>query len=238
MNKNTPSKTPVVLVAIFFGFAGGLLASLFIFSLNKFPKDVLEQGHPLISAPFLAFLGIMILVAIFHRPIQSLLSRGQVIIKWGDKEISLSEIEENVDTELNVYDSKLADLDADLQELRRTVEILQKSNNDQTEKSVHVKIAEGVDKSSNTVQKIKEEFEWVDSDKLAVLIYHLGSSKFKWRNQHTLVKKTGLVADSIDDIARAFPEHIIRSRGKSGNIIYRLSDKAKAKYLQVIDRKA
>jgi len=233
MNKYTENKTSVVLVAMVFGFTGGVMASLFIFGLNKFPKNVLEQGHPLISAPFLTFLGIIILIAVFHRPIQSLLSRGQLKIKWGDKEISLSEIEKNVTTEFNVYDSNLADVDTDLQELRRTVERLHKSDAS-SENSKVTKEVYGSDK----IQKIKNGFEWIDSEQLAALVFHLGRSKFRWRNQHTLVNKTGMTAEGIDEIALAFPENIIRSRGKTENIIYRLSDKTKAKYIQIINQKA
>ena len=73
------------------------------------------------------------------------------------------------------------------------------------------------------------------ADKLATLIYHLAHSKYKWRNQQTLVKKTGMTANVIDEFICAFPEFIIRSQGKSGNVIYRLTGKMKAKYIDAIE---
>ena len=231
------SKIGIVILAIVFGFCGGIVASLFIFGLNKFPVSVIEQGHPLLSAPFLTFVGTMIVAIIFYRPIQSLLSKGSIKIKWGDKEISLSEIEGKIDAEFNEYASKLDDLDVEIQGLRSKIDSVQDIGQDDNklETTTVVAISPEDKIPSNVTGKIKDAFDWVNSDNLATLVYHLATSKYRWRNQHTLVKKTGLTASVIDEFVRAFPEHIIRSQGKSGNIIYRLSDKSKARFIGTIE---
>ncbi|MCB0112235.1 MAG: hypothetical protein KDE53_40205 [Caldilineaceae bacterium] len=221
-NKDTASLITVLVV----GFIGGLLASLLIFGLNKFPDDILANGHPLISAPFLAFLGVIIVIILFHAPIQTLLSKGQLTIKWGDKEISIAEIEQNIDEQFNQFEAKLSDLSAEIQQIKSQYGI--------ESEDLPVSLGTGVDHVADTsINRIKTAFEWVRSDELAVIVYYLGTSKYKWRNQSTLIQRSGLNADRIDELIRSVPECIIRSRGKSGNIIYRLSDQARGHFLQL-----
>lgn len=207
------------------GFTGGLLASLFIFGLNRFSEDILARGHPLISAPFLAFLGVIIVVMLFHTPIQTLLSKGQLTIKWGDKEIAITEIEQNIDEQFNQFEAKLSDLSAEIQQLKS-----QASN-----ESEHLPASLGAEKdnTNRSISRIKTAFNWVQSDSMAIIVYYLGTSKYKWRNQSTLVQRTGLNTDDIDELIRSVPEYIIRSRGKSGNVIYRLSDRIRGEFIQL-----
>ncbi len=237
-NDTVSINSKIFFLAIVSGFCGGFLASIFVFGLNKFPSSILEQGHPLISTPFLAFVGAIIVIGIFYKPIQSLLSRGQVKIKWGDKEISLSEIENKVEAEFHEYDSKLTDLDVEIKELKKMLDVIGKEKPSENEEDgLSADVNDKFEKTISTsiTQKIKDNFDWVNSDKLATLVYHLATSRYRWRSQQTLVKKTGVTASEIDEFVYAFPEHIIRSQGKSGNTIYRLSNKMKAQYTDVIE---
>jgi hypothetical protein len=225
---NSKIDKAILTTTIIIGFIGGLLASLLIFGLNKFPEGVLTRGHPLISAPFLAFLGAIFLMWLFYTPIQTLLSRGQLTIKWGDKEISITEIEQNIDEQFNQLEAKLSDLSAEIQQLKSQPSV----EGEQLPNSRAI----GEDHSDKLISYISTAFHWVHSDDLALIVYHLGASKYKWRNQSTLVQKTGLAPDDIDDLIRAVPEHIIRSRGKSGNVIYRLTDRTRGEFLQLVPK--
>ena len=224
-------KTCVISIgwAVFCGLCGGLVASLFVFGLNEFSPEVLAQGHPLLSAPFLTFVGVLIIVAVFYTPLRKLLSKGHIKIKWGNGEINLEDIEKSVDAEFEQYESKLSDLSAETQEIR---DILESKQN--LEKRGGSSDGSILHNEASVIRKIRDNFAWVNSDKLASLVYHLATSKYRWRNQSTLMRKTGMGADEIDEFVRAYPEYIIRSQGKSGNIIYRLSNKAKAQYLDAI----
>ena len=111
--------TPPVILALLFGFLGGIAASFVVFALNKIPEDVLTKGHPLISTPFLAFILVAVFVALFYGPLHALLTKGQFTIKWGDKEIGISEIESNVDLQFQELESKLADVDAEVRDLKQ-----------------------------------------------------------------------------------------------------------------------
>jgi len=216
----------ILITTLIIGFTGGLLASLLIFGLNKFPEDILTKGHPLISAPFLAFLGVIILVLLFYVPIQTRLSKAPITIKWGDKEIFIAEIEKNVDEQFNQFEAKLSDLSAEIQQLKSQTSV----------DSEHLPISPevGEDNSNKSISRIRTAFNWVHSDSMALIVYYLGASKYKWRNQSTLVQRTGLSPDNIDELIRSVPEYIIRSRGKSGNVIYRLADRARGEFLQLL----
>lgn len=215
----------IIITALVIGFIGGLLASLLIFGLNHFPEDVLARGHPLISAPFLAFWGILILVFLFYTPLQTRLSKSQFTIKWGDKEISIAEIEKNLDEQFAQFEAKLSDLGSEIQNL--------KSQLSSSGKELEVAASADENNNSTKLKHIKDSFDWVTSDDMAKIVFYLGTSKYTWRNQSTLVQRTDLPLSYIDELIQSVPEEIIRSKGKSGNIIYRLSDSARGKFLQL-----
>lgn len=262
-----PGRTRAILLAPLFGFIGGIVASLFIFGLNKYPAEVLQEGHPLLSAPFLAFITVILIAVVFHKPLYRLLSRGHVTIKWGDKEISLSEIEKSFDAEFNELESKLADLDAEIREIRSELDarhrrgdepaedLAPKADEDMADLITHGPggmlppdtfatmptvpgESLGRGSASFATAVIRDAFDWIDSEELAALVYHLGVSKYTWRNRLTLAKRTGIVEERIDTLLRAFPDEIVRSISKKGNVIYRLTYRAKAKYIQVVDENA
>lgn len=83
-------------------------------------------------------------------------------------------------------------------------------------------ISQTGNKSRTVVDKIKLEFG-LSSQEAALLFYHLGSTKYEWRNQSTLMEKTGWSAPEIDQIARFYPEQIKRGKRADGTIIFRLN---------------
>lgn len=205
------------------GFAGGILANLVIAAIKWVP-DV-PEGHPLFGAPFLTFLGVVLVVAIFYHPLKTLLSRGALTIKWGDREISITEIEESVDTQFNEFDSKLANIVDEIEELKGSTPGVKAGDEKSDEKQAG--------KGSGILSAIKVTFGDAASDDLASIIYHLGSTEYKWRNQATLSKRTNLDGEAIDSLVHSVPGLIVRSRAKSGNTIYRLTPEAKGKLRQL-----
>lgn len=220
------SWSPVAVLV--FGFAGGILACIVVICIFSFPE--LKPDHPLLKAPFLIFLSVVFLVAIFYEPLRYLLSRGTFRIEWGDKKITLSEIEENVDTEFANNDAKLDELNEEIEKLREQIG----TKLSPTQESLDS--GSTSDEVSDIHKVIKQSFPNVHNNSFANIIYHLGNSKFKWRNQYTLVKRTGIEPNEIDTLTQALPDTIIRSRSKKGNIIYRLSDEAKAKFTQLLKK--
>ena len=210
------------LSALGLGLAGGIVGSLLILFAGHAPRPLEE--HALLSGPFLAFLGVLILVVVFHRPLQQLLARGNLTLTWGDKTISIQEIEENFDQEM---DARLEDLSAELEALREQVEAAhpkggEKQDEDQEAASQAAALA-----------RITDEFRVGSPDDASVL-YHLGTSKYEWRNLRTLAVRTGLSTSEVEAIAKRLPNLIVRGRGKSGNAIFRLTRAAKQSFAAVI----
>lgn len=114
------------------------------------------------------------------------------------------------------------------------------SINEYIEKAVDEKLSDSENQTPETttnpsiIEKIKKIFN-IDSDELAKIIYHLGSSNIKWRSLKTLSKRTGLDNDKIERYATSRPELIIRSIGTSGNGIYRLKDEKKLLFEEKIN---
>ncbi len=201
------------------GFVGGILATLISLALVGAPQP--DKDHPLFEAPFLGFLGVVLLVAIFYHPLRTLLSRGALTVKWGDKEISITEIEDSIDTELSELQSRIATLQEDLESLKQQAHGKVEAAQPQP--------AEPEAQSSVILQAIRNTFPEATSDELASLIFHLGTSTYKWRNQTTLAKRTNLSMGAVDDLVLSAPQLIIRSRSKTGNTIHRLAPPAKAR---------
>ena len=90
--------------------------------------------------------------------------------------------------------------------------------------------------TDSNIEQIKKIFN-IESNDFANIIFHLGSSKYKWRTLKVLSKRTGLDNDKIERYARARPELIIRSIGnKSGNGIYRLNDEKQLLFEEKINK--
>ena len=224
-NRSSSVERAVPLVAVLaLGFAGGVLANVIFPSMARLPQ--LPGDHPLLGAPFLTFLSIILVIAVFYSPLKTLLSKGALTIKWGDREISITEIEANVDTQFNELESKLANM-AD------EIEGLKKSARDIAPTPQEPRRAD-----DGTVAQIRHVFNEVKSNDLASVIFHLGTSSYKWRNQATLSKRTGLEPEDIDAFALSVPDLIVRSTAKSGAIIYRLTTEAKARFLMVTQKTA
>jgi hypothetical protein len=202
------------------GFAGGFLGAVAFHTAFTFPTGM--QQHALLSAPFLAFIAFVIILMIFHRPIGGLLSRGNVTLKWGDKEISVQDIEESFEKE---FDARLEFLSSEIEDLRMSLGTT--SSSKKVPKSDEDAL--GKDYKEGVLNHIGEQFH-TGSKKADPVIFHLGSSKYKWRNMETLAKRTGFSMVDIDEIANAHPQIIVRSQSKSGNIILRLTDAASTKF--------
>ena len=184
------------LVAILaFGFTGGVLANFVVAALGWVPE--VAVAHPLFGAPFLTFLAIVLVVAIFYNPLRTLLSRGALTIKWGDREISITEIEESVDTQFNEFESKLANIVDEIEELKRSTlkaEVGAAENEEQR-----------AERGTGILETIEKAFPEAASDDLASIIYHLGSTEYKWRNQATVSRRTRLDAETIDSLVLSVP---------------------------------
>ncbi len=187
--------TNPVLVAMISGFVGGIAASTLVL-LYLSPKSVTLEH--VLSWPFLTFILIGFIVSVFYVPLKGLLSRGNLTFKWGDKEIAISEIGENIDQEIS------SQLDDQLS---------------------HVAI-EGENETVEVIENIKKTFK-IDGDNLAKTVYHLGNSSFKWRNLRTLTRRTGMSEEDIEALISSYPDLVKRSIGKTGNVIFRLRKKKK-----------
>jgi len=158
-----------------------------------------------IDWPFLGFLLILLFITVFYKQIAEIIKKGKFKIKYGDTEVSLEQLPDLIE-----------------QEIENKLEL---DNPDKTN------LAES-DKHS-TLEKIQNTFN-IKSEYLSLIIFHLGTSKYKWRNQKTLSKRTGLDEDNIEKVVNAYPELIVRSKGKSGNNMYRLTDRNKLLYEEIM----
>lgn len=154
-----------------------------------------------------------------------MLSRGTLKIKWGDREISITDIEEHVDTQFNEFESKLANIVDDIEELKKSAWKTEEGAVEENQKQA--------ERKPGILDAKKGIFPEASSDEMASIIYHLGSTEYKWRNQATLSKRTKLDGEAIDSLVLSVPGLIVRSRAKSGNTIYRLTPEAKGKLRQV-----
>lgn len=207
-------------VTIILGFAGGVVGTLAVFAF-KYPPEYVKE-HALLSAPFLTFVALVILLALFHRPLYQLLSRGSLTLKWGDKEISIQEIEEKFDQEI---ESKLEVLASEIEDLRLQTKTAMEPNAKGGRKSQTVEASD----SASVLDNIRKTFQ-IDSNDIGSIIYHLGTSKYKWRNLQTLAKRTGFSVSEVEELARKAPNVIVRGNSKAGNVIFRLTDAAKSQF--------
>ncbi|MEM7223795.1 MAG: hypothetical protein AAF495_12490 [Pseudomonadota bacterium] len=212
------------IVVLALGFAGGVVGALFIGSIWLWPE--LDKDHALLSGPLLLFVAVIVLLAVFHRPLGNLLNRGNLTLSWGDKKISIQEIEENFDQEL---EARLDALKSDIEDLRLQIGEPAGGPKPQADGEPSAKQAA----QSDSLSRLKEGFG-LDSREQALLVYHLGASPYKWRNQRTLAKRSGLPDSTIGQLANDMPSLVIRSRGKSGNTIFRLNDDAKRRFGGII----
>ena len=217
-NRDFPS---LAILAV--GFAGGVLANLLVAAIDWIPE--VAVAHPLFGAPFLTFLAVVLIVAIFYNPLKSLLSRGTLTIKWGDKEISITEIEGKVDKEFGDFESRIDNIAVEIEGLKRSTL--------KVEEGPAVTEEQQAGRGAGIRDAIKNVFSEVISDDLATIMFHLGSTDYKWRNQETLSKRTGLGGETINSLVLSVPDLVIRSKAKSGNTIYRLTDDAKRRLRQV-----
>lgn len=201
------------------GFAGGILASLLVFVSRQAPEAL--KDHPLLSWPFLGFVLAIVLLMVFHRAISGALSRGNISLTWGDKTISIQEIGENFDKEL---ESRLGDLESELEDVRNQLKVLGSGETAPTDAG-----SVGAD----VLSRIESAFGLKDRD-LSSIVFHLGTSKYEWRNIATLAKRTGLSSPRIDELARGVPQLIIRGSGKTGNTIFRLTEAARRDFGAIV----
>lgn len=181
----------------------------------------LPGDHPLLSAPFLTFISIILVVAIFYQPLKTLLSRGALTIRWGDREISITEIEESVDTQFHELESKLGNIADEIEVLKKNVPT-----------PVAASVEEPRQEGDGVLAAIPRTFPEAALDDLASILFHLSTTTYKWRNQETLGKRTGLGSETVDTIVLSAPELVVRSRAKSGKVIYRLTTEAKSRFVQ------
>lgn len=87
-----------------------------------------------------------------------------------------------------------------------------------------------VSQSTNVIEQIKEQFNVKDNN-VATLLWHLGTYDGKFRNQTTLIKRTALSESQLDDLIKLHPDLFYRGKGKTGNVIYRLQDAIKTKFI-------
>ena len=179
---NTGNRGLSLVATILLGFAGGVIAVIVVPSLARIPE--LSREHPLLGAPFLTFLSIILIVGIFYNPLRTLLSRGALTIKWGDREISITDIESNIDTQFNDLESQLTVLADELDTLKQQRGPTAEDASDEGEPNQS--------DSSGILKAIRDEFLEVTSDQMASIVFHLGTSRYKWRNLATLAKRTGL----------------------------------------------
>ena len=156
----------------------------------------------------------ILVVGIFYNPLRTLLSRGALTIKWGDREISITDIESNIDTQFNDLESQLTVLADELEALKQQQGSAAKDASEEGEPTQS--------DSSGILKAVRDEFSEVTSDQMASIIFHLATSRYKWRNLATLAKRTGLEADAVESLALSHPNLTIRSRSKYGNVIFRL----------------
>jgi len=74
----------------------------------------------------------------------------------------------------------------------------------------------------------------VSNNNMAKLLYHIGSNELSYRTQDTLIKRTALTAEIIDEIVTGNPLLFHRSRSRtSGKVIYRLTESARVKFKSI-----
>lgn len=161
----------------------------------------------LLQWQFLGFFLILLILLMFNKHINNLLKQGKLKLKYGDTEISFEQLSEKIEQDI---ENKLEQVSPD-----STVT---------------------ANEMSNSLEKIKNLFN-IDSETLTLIMFHIGTSKFRWRNLTTLIKKTGLDEQQIEKIIKAYPDLINRSLGKTENIIYRLTDKMELLFIEKFNNK-
>lgn len=191
--------------SIFAFIAGSIFGVLLLIFIKN--EAISNKPEIILDYPFLGFLIILILALLFYDYILKLFNKGEIIIKWGNTEISLKElpdkIEQEVSDQLETQDEKAKG------KLSLEMEKSQLPN-------------------PGVIEKIKSEFGIIDND-VANIVFQLGDSEFKWRKLYTISKRIGIEPDKVDDLIKQRPELIVRGVGKNG-VICKLNDYIKTLY--------
>lgn len=252
-----PARRPwEMLPVLLLGCASGILGSAVLFGLVKLDYSSEARFHPLLSTHFLTFLAILILALLFYQPIRALLGKGSLTIKWGDREISLTEIETSVnqnirdektelETEVEGIVDQIKDMRTEFDTLAGELDALRQrpaggagAPEGEGADPLSVKVERARDaqhRPRGLIDDIKQHYG-VDHDDAAAVIYHLGNSKFQWRNANTLSARTGLSEERLENLARSMPQTVVRGHAKSGRPIYRLTDEHKARFKVLADK--
>ncbi len=181
--------------------------------------------------PFLSFVLLLTFCKIFYVEIKSLLKKGDISVSWGDKKVSLRDLNDNINQELGPIQDQIESLKSDLSTLESKL-INQKnyfgkkysdetiSDNEPAKQDSDLKDDDSLTKdaqSSNFSNKLNN-----DMKNLKEKIYAaLKSSPFEWRSIERLSIVTGYSQEQILPLLLNDP-NIKLSLGKSGRQIAKL----------------
>lgn len=157
----------------------------------------------LLEWPFLLFIGITLLIWKFGDEFKKLISRGGVILTWGDKSFAISELPE----QLNMSFAPVTD---DIDELKAKVERLEEQ----------LSIKDGQKTNSSNATLTSEQTEAARKR----MLEGLERGKYTWRSLERLATIGNVTEEQASSILRPMDE-VTFSRGKSGRTIVKLASK-------------
>lgn len=146
----------------------------------------------LLEAPFLLFIVAVIFLAWFRRELTALLTRGDILISWGERSIRLRDLSESLDEELDPIRD-------DIEDLKLSIGV----RSDAAQVSTGAGATNAAEDRQHIAARIQEE---------------LRSSEFSWRSIGRLASAAGTTESQVLQILRADPE-VRLSVGKSGRQI-------------------
>jgi hypothetical protein len=156
----------------------------------------------LLEAPFLLFVAVVVFLCRFRRELTGLLSRGDILISWGEKRsIRLRELSKSLDEELEPIRD-------DIETLKRSIG----AGSEPTKVSPPVPPREADEDRKQIATRIREG---------------LRSSEFTWRSVERLAAVSGTTESQVLEILRADPD-VRLSVGKSGRQIAGLKSRVGA----------
>lgn len=165
---------------------------------------MLESKEKLVLAmldwPFLLFVGIGILTYTFKAELKKAISRGRIILVWGDKKFEISELPDQLDESFAPVSDDIDDLKQRIIALEETTRTA-KSTDDETP----------LDEKS--VESARQR-----------MLAALEESGYRWRSIERLSSIAGISVAQSSEILRPMQE-VVFSRGKSGRTIVRLSSR-------------
>lgn len=157
-----------------------------------FEKVILQM----LEWPFLLAVVAILITHNFRKEITEAISRGRIILSWGDLKFGLSELPEHLN-------QNFAPIHDDIDDLKQRITALE---------TTPASVKPDLDAKATEAARQR-------------MLTALEESRYRWRSIERLSSIAGISVEQASEILRPMHQEVVFSRGKAGRTIVRLSSR-------------